>query len=78
MLHYFEIALDNEVKPAELSETITHLAFYSGWSSVPLDRADSWASLEFPTACNSMESRCSTPTCTFTAAPLPCGGTYRS
>jgi len=33
MLHYFNIALDNEVKPSELSEIITHLAFYSGWSS---------------------------------------------
>jgi 4-carboxymuconolactone decarboxylase len=33
MLHYFNIALDNEVKPSELSEIITHLAFYSGWSN---------------------------------------------
>jgi 4-carboxymuconolactone decarboxylase len=31
MLHYFNIALDNEVKPSEISEIITHLAFYSGW-----------------------------------------------
>jgi len=31
MPHYFNIALDNEVKPGELSEIITHLAFYSGW-----------------------------------------------
>jgi 4-carboxymuconolactone decarboxylase len=31
MLHYFNIALDNEVKPSEMSEIITHLAFYSGW-----------------------------------------------
>ena len=31
MLHYFNIALDNSVKPGELSEIITHLAFYSGW-----------------------------------------------
>ncbi|PXW43932.1 4-carboxymuconolactone decarboxylase [Klebsiella oxytoca] len=29
--HYVEIALDNEVTPAEVSEVITHLAFYSGW-----------------------------------------------
>lgn len=29
--HYIDIALDNEVTPAELSEIITHLAFYSGW-----------------------------------------------
>jgi 4-carboxymuconolactone decarboxylase len=33
MLHYFNIALDNRVKPGELSEIITHLAFYSGWSN---------------------------------------------
>lgn len=33
MLHYFNIALDNDVKPSELSELITHLAFYSGWSN---------------------------------------------
>ena len=33
MLHYFNIALDNGVTPAELSEIITHLAFYSGWSN---------------------------------------------
>jgi 4-carboxymuconolactone decarboxylase len=29
----FDRALDNGVKPAELSEAITHLAFYSGWSN---------------------------------------------
>jgi 4-carboxymuconolactone decarboxylase len=33
MLHYFNLALDHGVKPAELSEIITHLAFYSGWSN---------------------------------------------
>jgi 4-carboxymuconolactone decarboxylase len=33
MLHYFNLALDNGVKPSELSEIITHLAFYSGWSN---------------------------------------------
>jgi len=33
MLHYFNLALENGVKPAELSEIITHLAFYSGWSN---------------------------------------------
>ncbi len=33
MLHYFNMALDNGVKPGELSELITHLAFYSGWSN---------------------------------------------
>jgi len=31
MLHYFNIALDNDVTPSEISEIITHLAFYSGW-----------------------------------------------
>ena len=33
MLHYFNRALDNGVTPRELSEIITHLAFYSGWSN---------------------------------------------
>lgn len=33
MLHYFNLALDNGVKPGELSEIITHLAFYAGWSN---------------------------------------------
>jgi 4-carboxymuconolactone decarboxylase len=33
MLHYFNLALDNGIKPGELSEIITHLAFYSGWSN---------------------------------------------
>lgn len=33
MQHYFNIALDAGVTPAELSEIITHLAFYSGWSN---------------------------------------------
>jgi 4-carboxymuconolactone decarboxylase len=28
---YIKFALDNGVKPAELSEIITHLAFYAGW-----------------------------------------------
>jgi 4-carboxymuconolactone decarboxylase len=31
MLHYFNLALDKGVVPGELSEIITHLAFYSGW-----------------------------------------------
>jgi 4-carboxymuconolactone decarboxylase len=31
MPFYFNLALDNGLKPAELSETITHLAFYAGW-----------------------------------------------
>ena len=33
MPHHFSLALDNGVKPAELSEIITHLAFYSGWGN---------------------------------------------
>lgn len=33
MLHYFNIALDRGVKASELSEIVTHLAFYSGWSN---------------------------------------------
>nr|WP_237180225.1 carboxymuconolactone decarboxylase family protein [Rhodoplanes sp. Z2-YC6860] len=31
--HYLDIALDSGVKPAEISEIITHLAFYAGWSN---------------------------------------------
>jgi 4-carboxymuconolactone decarboxylase len=31
--HYLALALDNGVKPAEISEIITHLAFYSGWAN---------------------------------------------
>ncbi len=30
---HFRLALDNGVKPAELSEMIAHLAFYSGWAN---------------------------------------------
>ena len=33
MPYYFDLALANGVKPAELAETITHLAFYSGWGN---------------------------------------------
>lgn len=33
MAAQFERALDNGVTPLELSEIITHLAFYSGWSN---------------------------------------------
>jgi 4-carboxymuconolactone decarboxylase len=33
MSHHFGFALDNAVKPAELSEIITHLAFYAGWGN---------------------------------------------
>jgi 4-carboxymuconolactone decarboxylase len=33
MPHYFNLALDNGVKPREISEIITHLACYSGWAN---------------------------------------------
>jgi len=33
MPYYFNLALDNGVKPTELSEIITHLAFCSGWAN---------------------------------------------
>ena len=29
--HYLNVALDSGVTPGEISETITHLAFYAGW-----------------------------------------------
>ena len=33
MPYHFALALDHGVKPAELSEIITHLAFYAGWAN---------------------------------------------
>jgi 4-carboxymuconolactone decarboxylase len=33
MADYVGVALDNGVKPAEVSEIITHLAFYAGWGN---------------------------------------------
>ena len=33
MPYYVNLALDNGVTPREISEIITHLAFYSGWSN---------------------------------------------
>jgi len=33
MRYYLNLALDNGVKPREISEIITHLAFYSGWGN---------------------------------------------
>ncbi len=33
MPFYLNLALDNGVKPREISEIITHLAFYSGWAN---------------------------------------------
>jgi 4-carboxymuconolactone decarboxylase len=31
MPFHINLALDNGVRPSEISEIITHLAFYSGW-----------------------------------------------
>lgn len=33
MAYYINLALENGVKPREISEIITHLAFYSGWTN---------------------------------------------
>ena len=33
MPHHLDLALENGVRPGELSEVITHLAFYSGWGN---------------------------------------------
>src|SRR5262245_16612582 len=33
LAYYLDLALDNGVKPREISEIITHLAFYSGWAN---------------------------------------------
>ena len=33
MPYYFNLAIDNGVRPREISEIITHLAFYSGWDN---------------------------------------------
>jgi 4-carboxymuconolactone decarboxylase len=33
MPYHFNLALDNGVQPREISEIITHLAFYSGWAN---------------------------------------------
>ena len=33
MPYYFNLALDNGVKPSEISGIITHLAFYSSWAN---------------------------------------------
>ena len=42
MAFYMDMALDSGVKPQEISELITHLAFYSGWgnamAAVPIAR----------------------------------------
>jgi 4-carboxymuconolactone decarboxylase len=31
--YYLNLALDSGVKPSEISEIITHLAFYTGWAN---------------------------------------------
>jgi 4-carboxymuconolactone decarboxylase len=33
LTYYFNQAIENGVKPREISETITHLAFYAGWAN---------------------------------------------
>jgi 4-carboxymuconolactone decarboxylase len=33
MPHHLDLALENGVRPGELSELITHLAFYAGWGN---------------------------------------------
>jgi len=33
MPYYLNVALDSGLKPSEISEIITHLAFYSGWAN---------------------------------------------
>jgi 4-carboxymuconolactone decarboxylase len=33
MAYYMDRALDNGVKPREISDIVTHLAFYSGWAN---------------------------------------------
>lgn len=33
MPYHFDLALNNGVKPREMSEIITHLAFYAGWAN---------------------------------------------
>src|SRR5918994_4991675 len=33
LTYYFNQAIENGVKPGEISETITHLAFYAGWAN---------------------------------------------
>ncbi len=42
MPHYLNLALDSGVKPAEISEIITHLAFYAGWPNAMSAVAVAW------------------------------------
>ena len=50
----FHLALDNGVKPAEISEIISHLAFYSGWGNAPVGatrrRPSRWQEMSLPHA----------------------------
>ena len=43
--YYLDLALDNGVKPGEISEIITHLAFYSGWANAMAARQSRRTSL---------------------------------
>lgn len=60
--YYLDLALQNGVKPAEVSETITHLAFYTGWANamgaVPIAReifkARNIGAAQLPAASGSM------------------------
>ena len=38
--HYIAVALDSGVTPAEVSEIITHLAFYAGWPNAMSDTVE--------------------------------------
>jgi hypothetical protein len=49
MSHCFGLALDNGVRPREISEIITHLAFYSGWANAML--AATAATTHFLSSC---------------------------
>jgi 4-carboxymuconolactone decarboxylase len=33
LAHYVDLAIENGVEPREISEIVTHLAYYSGWGS---------------------------------------------
>lgn len=51
--HYLNVALDSGVKPAEITEMITHLAFYAGWpnaTSAALVTRDVFAQRHIDTA----------------------------
>jgi len=52
MPHYFEVALDNGMKPCEISEIITHLAFYCGWANAFVFQFDAAQKRRVGRACN--------------------------